>query len=632
MKPLFAGILAGLFLFLPVSWGVALANAASLEPTGTRWAVCIGVSDYRDPDLADLRHAGNDAREVAGALKTRGGFEHVVLLTDALGPKDPSYPSKRHILASLDRIRSGIDSEDTVVFFFSGHGVTDPGGRSFLLPADAMVRNVPGSGIPLDTIQDFLKRVQAAQRVLILDAARPVIWKKGPPLQGAYPDRYLRDGVTAVFYAAKKGTFSHDHDDAPFSVFGGALAAGLHGEADRELGGDNDGVVSLMELGGYVNEKVTAWSLASGERQAPYIRFFEAGAATLAMTGAAEGADERVLAEVRPEAPRLPEEVSKEDRAERPPETSRPAGPVARPAAPPAPVPAPVERDILPSEADEIEAGAPAPSIDDVGSEESVPPEETETKEAPAVAAAPAVEEARPVEPGPSEKAGVRVEPPAGGPPRPTMPAPVIAGDEKAAEFEADDRRREERVVTGREAPSVPEAPPLTPVSLRSQPMDLPAEGVKSLLEKNDFYATCWTYNGDFCNPTGEFENIYQDNGDGTVTDRRTRLMWQKEGSPAPMTWTEAAEYAQKLNQDRFAGHADWRVPTVDELASLMERSWLNDDLFIDPVFGSGQKYCWAADTRGVERAWKSNFHLGFFLDFPMSELSSVRAVRSLRP
>jgi hypothetical protein len=309
--------------------------------------------------------------------------------------------------------------------------------------------------------------------------------------------------------------------------------------------------------------------------------------------------------------------------------------------------PVPEEPSIPTAETGEVVPGAPAPSIDEVVSEkEEAAPVERE-KTAAVAKAPPEKEETRPApppgpEPEPVEKApagAVAVPAPA--------PSPAQPSDERAAEFEADERSREHRMVTGEEAPTVayapsrkpgdakpsavPKAPPPSPVSLRSKPMDLPAEAVKALLMKNDFYATCWTYNGDFCNPTGEFENSFVDNGNGTVTDRRTRLMWQQDGSPASMTWPDAVKYVQEINQEGFAGHSDWRLPTVEELASVMERSWLNDDLFLDPVFGSGQKYCWSVDTKGVERAWKSNFHLGFFLDFPMSELNSVRAVRSVR-
>jgi hypothetical protein len=238
-------------------------------------------------------------------------------------------------------------------------------------------------------------------------------------------------------------------------------------------------------------------------------------------------------------------------------------------------------------------------------------------------------------------------EPVVTGAPAPSLDSPEVGGGEKTAEFDSEDRNREDRVIADEEAPKVayvptkkpgdltpdttPELPPPEPVALRSQPKDLAHEGVQSLLVDNNFYATCWTYNGDFCNPNGDFINSYVNNNNGTVTDRRTGLMWQQSGSPEELTWPKAADYIKELNKKGYGGHSDWRLPTVDELASLMERSWLNEDLFVDPIFSSEQKYCWSSDTKGVERAWKSNFHLGFFLDFPMSEMSSVRAVRNIK-
>ena len=61
----------------------------------------------------------------------------------------------------------------------------------------------------------------------------------------------------------------------------------------------------------------------------------------------------------------------------------------------------------------------------------------------------------------------------------------------------------------------------------------------------------------------------YLDNGDGTISDLNTGLMWQK--SPdfdTKRTWSAAATYANGLS---LAGHNDWRLPTVKELYSLMD-------------------------------------------------------------
>ncbi len=60
----------------------------------------------------------------------------------------------------------------------------------------------------------------------------------------------------------------------------------------------------------------------------------------------------------------------------------------------------------------------------------------------------------------------------------------------------------------------------------------------------------------------------YTDNGNGTVTDNNTGLMWQKKFRE--IEWRNAAKDAAK---DRTGGYSDWRVPTVKELYSLIDFS-----------------------------------------------------------
>ena len=63
-------------------------------------------------------------------------------------------------------------------------------------------------------------------------------------------------------------------------------------------------------------------------------------------------------------------------------------------------------------------------------------------------------------------------------------------------------------------------------------------------------------------------KNDFHDNGDGTITDRATGLMWQKADSSKGMNWQEALAYAESLT---LAGHDDWRLPSAKELQSLID-------------------------------------------------------------
>lgn len=62
----------------------------------------------------------------------------------------------------------------------------------------------------------------------------------------------------------------------------------------------------------------------------------------------------------------------------------------------------------------------------------------------------------------------------------------------------------------------------------------------------------------------------YTDNGDGTVTDNVTGLMWAQDQSEESKTWTDAASYCENLS---LGGYSDWRMPTIKELWSIRDQS-----------------------------------------------------------
>ena len=119
-------------------------------------------------------------------------------------------------------------------------------------------------------------------------------------------------------------------------------------------------------------------------------------------------------------------------------------------------------------------------------------------------------------------------------------------------------------------------------------------------------------------NPQGSFKNDFIDNGNGTITDRATGLMWQKGGSRGGMSLIEMEDYIQGLNKNKFAGYSGWRVPTIDELASLVKRKdkgWGN--IYINPVFEKKQFACWSSDIQNISKinergsAWYISFDEG---------------------
>lgn len=104
--------------------------------------------------------------------------------------------------------------------------------------------------------------------------------------------------------------------------------------------------------------------------------------------------------------------------------------------------------------------------------------------------------------------------------------------------------------------------------------------------------------------------------GDRVVIDHATDLMWHQNGSTDKMNWNSARVWVKDLNIRGYAGYHDWRLPTVDELASLLEArpesKTRHTILYIDPVFSNKQQNIWTGDKKDLlYTAWAALFTQG---------------------
>ncbi len=158
----------------------------------------------------------------------------------------------------------------------------------------------------------------------------------------------------------------------------------------------------------------------------------------------------------------------------------------------------------------------------------------------------------------------------------------------------------------------------LPPLNLRRKPLTVSEDELRKVFKL-----------GDDKKPLKYVENDYSDNGDGTITDEATGLIWQQVGSDDRMKLAATEKYIDSLNREQFAGYTDWRLPMIDEMASLLEPEKQSNSKYINPVFSSKQEWCWSADKRSSGSAWGVGFDDGdVYWDFH-DNLSYVRAVRS---
>ncbi len=136
----------------------------------------------------------------------------------------------------------------------------------------------------------------------------------------------------------------------------------------------------------------------------------------------------------------------------------------------------------------------------------------------------------------------------------------------------------------------------------------------------------------------------FKDNGNMTITDTKTGLMWMKEDSYLKdghwINWFETIKYVKQLNEEGFANHYDWKVPTVKELTTLYEADKTNSKVLgkgmvihMDPIFAKeGSASLWAAEENGSFNAFGVVLNTGSRFNSPKTTKfrKAVRAVRHL--
>jgi len=183
---------------------------------------------------------------------------------------------------------------------------------------------------------------------------------------------------------------------------------------------------------------------------------------------------------------------------------------------------------------------------------------------------------------------------------------------------------------TAAEKQPKPRTPSWAGRRFRSRYQTVSKKAARTVLKKYGFYDSA-------ANKTGQFKNKFQLRKIGNarvVVDLATGLMWHQAGSPDSMVFENAGKWLRNLNQKGYAGFHDWRLPTLEEGASLVENRKSNGDLYIDPIFSPNQRHLWTGDIQQAQRYYVILFNYkgqaGLFTYPPWLHVS-VRPVRSIR-
>lgn len=123
------------------------------------------------------------------------------------------------------------------------------------------------------------------------------------------------------------------------------------------------------------------------------------------------------------------------------------------------------------------------------------------------------------------------------------------------------------------------------------------------------------------------FKNDFKEKENNLIYDNATGLLWQKSGTRYPVNWHQAKAYIEKLNQEKYGSHFNWRLPTTEELITLLYKPPEGTGYCIEPVFDTNQKWLWSSDKCTFVSAWYVSLDLGFVAYNDISSFYHVKGV-----
>ena len=157
------------FIYLSIVLLLPLAAHAN------RVALLVGHASYApETKLSVINSAANDVRGVRDVLVRSLGFNaaQVKVLTD---------PSRDDLIDAIDWLEQNSKNAESVVFYYSGHGVSDPLGENYMLPVRGRYETLSGvqqRGVSISSVVDALKSSKPRKSLLIFDACRSVVLAK----------------------------------------------------------------------------------------------------------------------------------------------------------------------------------------------------------------------------------------------------------------------------------------------------------------------------------------------------------------------------------------------------------------------------------------------------------------------
>jgi uncharacterized caspase-like protein len=241
-----------------------------------RLAIVVGINNYLNSKIPDLRYSEPDAKLIKSILADKGVFNVMYYSSE----QDSRPATKENILKGLkdanQLAKNGLIK--TFVFYFAGHGYRHDN-ENYLAPMEINLNDIAYTGIALSEVLQIIDDIQKnAKTMVFLDACRNEIEGSRRGGSEAWTEEETSGSGLGIVFSTSEGEYSYELEEEGHGIFTLFLAKGLLGEADMtQYGGNENGFVSFYEIASYVSKKLLEWSISNSDQisQTPRVTALE---------------------------------------------------------------------------------------------------------------------------------------------------------------------------------------------------------------------------------------------------------------------------------------------------------------------------------------------------------------------
>jgi tetratricopeptide (TPR) repeat protein len=238
------------------------------DATPRRYAIVVGIGDYKDRKIPPLHYTVADARGVFEILTDeKYGFfskENVKVLINA----EASTQEVKNAFGIW--LKKRVRENDFVMIYFAGHGASEAG-STYWVTYDADIEDLYGTAISNDSISRMLNRVASKTLIVFLDSCYSAAtinrgWQTRSLVEKDPFEEFKGEG-RVVITSSNGRQPSLEIQEYGHGVFTYFLIQGLIGKADQ----DTDGYIILDEIWDYLKNNVRDTARRYGVHQTPII-------------------------------------------------------------------------------------------------------------------------------------------------------------------------------------------------------------------------------------------------------------------------------------------------------------------------------------------------------------------------